>query len=458
MSHFLRAPLAPAPALTRAATNLRPSRTRATTVPGSWPAVVRTGALLALALAGAAPAGLAQARTPEPTRDSAQVVYDDDGLRIHSADRRKQFKVRAYAVLEAREVLSDTSDASTNNFNLKRSRVIFDANLYPGIAARVMYDVGPPSGTSPIQDAYVDAGLGGGWWLRAGKQKTPVGLERYMSISAQLLPDRSLASNLHAGRDLGVLVTGPLGSEAVEVAIGVFNGVPDGGANQDTDANDDKDLTYRLWLKPYRHKMRGAEQGFGIAYNGSTGIEGGPGGSQLPTFKSQAVQTFFSYGAGVVARGRHSRNGVFSYFHHGPVGTMAEWFSNSQVVARGTSVATVHTGGWLVNAQYSLSGEPSAQEGITPKDAFDPATGHWGAWQVGARVAALNVGDNAFPVYADSTVAARGAFEVGVGLNWYLTRQTKMQLAYENTTFRGGAKVGDRKTERYVQLRWQAYF
>jgi hypothetical protein len=77
---------------------------------------------------------------------------------------------------------------------------------------------------------------------------------------------------------------------------------------------------------------------------------------------------------------------------------------------------------------------------------------------VGARVAALNVGDNAFPVYADSTVAARGALEVGVGLNWYLTRQTKMQLAYENTTFRGGAKVGDRKTERYVQLRWQAYF
>lgn len=424
----------------------------------SAPAFTRAAAVVWLSFGLATPALHAQARTPGPAHDSAQVVYDDDGLRIHSADRRKQFKVRAYAVLEARDVLSDTNDASTNNFNLKRSRVIFDANLYPGLAARVMYDVGPPSGASPIQDAYVDAGLGGGWWLRAGKQKTPVGLERYMSISAQLLPDRSVASNLHAGRDLGVLVTGPLGSEAVEVAVGLFNGVTDGGASQDTDANDAKDVTYRLWLKPYRHKVHGAEQGFGVAYNGSTGIEGGPGGSQLPTFKSQAAQTFFTYGAGVVARGRHSRNGFFSYFHGGPFGAMAEWFSNSQTVARGASVAAIRTGGWLANVQYSLSGEPSAQEGIAPKDPFDPATGHWGAWQVGARLAALNVGDEAFPMYADSTVAARGALEFGVGFNWYLTRQTKMQLAYENTTFRGGAKVGDRRTERYVQLRWQAYF
>ena len=27
----------------------------------------------------------AQARTPAPTKDSTQVAYDDDGLRIHSA-------------------------------------------------------------------------------------------------------------------------------------------------------------------------------------------------------------------------------------------------------------------------------------------------------------------------------------------------------------------------------------
>lgn len=415
---------------------------------------------LALALGLAAPALFAQGRTPEPARDSALVVYDDDGLRVHSTDRRRQLKVQVYGVLEAHEVLSDTSDASTNNFNIKRSRVIFDANLYPGLAARVMYDVGPASGVTPIQDAYVDAGLGGGWWLRAGKQKTPIGLERYMSISSQLLPDRSVASNLHSGRDVGLLVTGPLATDAVEVALGVFDGVPDGGANQDTDANDAKDITYRVWLKPYRHREHGVEQGVGLAYNGSTGIEGGPGGAQLPTFKSQAVQTFFAYDVaqGVRAAGRHTRNGVFSYVHRGPFGAMAEWFSNSQVISRGTTVASVHTGGWMANVQYTLSGEPSAQEGITPKEKFDPAGGHWGAWQVGARVARVRVGDEAFPVFANPATSARQATELGVGLNWYFTRKTKMQLAYENTVFDGGAVTGNRKPEHYLQVRWQAYF
>jgi phosphate-selective porin OprO/OprP len=417
---------------------------------------------LALALGLAVPALHAQGRSAPPTKDSTQVAYDEDGLRIHSADGKRQLKLKTYAVFEARSVLSDTSDASTNNINIKRSRLIVDAHVYSGVDARVMFDVGPASGTAPIQDAYVDVGLGGGWWVRAGKQKTPIGLERYMSISAQLLPDRSLASNLHSGRDLGVLVTGPLYGEAVEASIGVFDGVPDGGANQDTDSNDDKDITYRLWLKPYRHKVGGAEQGFGIAYNGSSGIESSPAaaGAHLPTFKSPAVQTFFSYAEsqGVRAAGRHMRNGVFSYFHQGAFGAMGEWFANEQVAKRGAQVATVHTGGWLANVQYSLTGEPSAQEGLAPKEHFDPEAHHWGAWQIGARMAGVTIGDEAFPVFADSTVAVRSAVEAGVGLNWYLSRQTKMQLAYEHTTFTGGAKSGNRKTEQYVQVRWQIYF
>ncbi len=78
--------------------------------------------------------------------------------------------------------------------------------------------------------------------------------------------------------------------------------------------------------------------------------------------------------------------------------------------------------------------------------------------QAGFRVAHVAIGSEAFPVYADPTVAARGAFEVGAGINWYLTRLTKLQLAYSQTTFDGGVKAGDRRAERYVQARWQGYF
>ena len=407
-------------------------------------------------------AGGAQARLPQPSPDSGLIGYDDDGLRIHSPDRRRQLKIRGYVTADLRTLLSDTSDGMTNGLAIKRSRLFFDANINPWLAFRLLFDVGPPSSSSPMQDAFVDVGLGGNWWLRAGKQKTPVGLERYMSISAQLLPDRSLASNLHASRDVGVLLTGSFVGEHVDVSVGVFDGAPDGSGSQDSDPNDDKDLTYRVWFKPFKARVDGVEQGFGIAFNGSTGIEKSTlaAGARLPTFKTPAQLTWFNYAEplGVRAMGRHTRNGVFSYFHRGPFGAMGEWFSNSQIVSRAASVATVGTGGWLASVQYSLTGERSAQEGLLPKTAFDPSKGNWGAWQVGARAARVVIDDHAFPIYADSTVAARGALEVGVGLNWYITRQTKIQVTYEHTAFDGGAKAGNRKPERYVLLRWQAYF
>lgn len=426
------------------------------------PRVLHLALAAACAVVFAAPPLLAQARTPAPTKDSAQVVYDDDGLRIHSADKKKQLKIRGYAVGEYHAQLTDTSDALTNGFSLKRARLTFDANLNAWIAARVMFDVGPPSSTSPIQDAYVDVGLGGTWWLRAGKQKTPFGLERYMSTAYQLLPDRSIAANLHGSRDMGLLLTGSVFDQHLDLSLGVFDGVPDGNGTQDSDPNDGKDVTYRVWWKPVRTKVKGVEQGFGLAFNGSTGMESSPSatGAKLPVFKTIGTSTFFNYleSGGVRAAGRHSRNGVFSYFHSGAFGTLAEWFGNSQAVMKGASTATIATGGWVANAQYSLTGEPSAQEGLTPTAVFDPEKGNWGAWQLGIRAAQIRVGDEAFPVYADSTVAARGALETGVALNWFITRSSRMQFAYEHTTFKGGSKKGDRKTEQFIQIRWQAYF
>jgi phosphate-selective porin OprO/OprP len=404
----------------------------------------------------------AQARTPQPSKDSAIIVYDDDGLRIHSADGKKQFKIRAYFVGEYHVSLGDSSDAVTNALSIKRSRLIFDGNLNPWLAARVMYDVGPPSGTSPLQDAYIDFGPPGGWWIRAGKQKTPVGLERYMSISSQLLPDRSIASNAFNGsRDAGILFTSAVG-EHLEYSLGVFAGVPDGNGTQDSDPNDAKDFTYRLWWKPVRKVTNKVEQGFGLAYNGSTGIEKSPAaaGARLPVFKTISGSTYFSYleSQGVRASGRHSRNGVFSYFHRGAFGAFAEVYQNSQVVSRGTIVETIPYAGWVANAQFNLTGELSAQEGVTPATSFDPAKGNWGAWQIGARAAMVSVDEKVYPTFASRATAARQAIELGAALNWYITRQTKFQLAYEHQTFDGGAAIGDRKAEQYVMVRWQAYF
>lgn len=436
-----------------------PSRCRQAT-PGLWLRGARLGAALFASALGLAPA-FAQGRLPPPVSDSGLIAYDDEGLRVHSADGRRQLKIRAYVAADARFLLSDTSDAPANTLAIRRSRLLFDVNMNPWIAFRLLFDIAAPAGPTPVSDAYVDVGLGGAWWLRAGKQKTQVGMERYFAVSTQLLPERSIASNLNASRDEGLLLTGSAGS-ATEFSVGVFNGAPDGSATQDADANDAKDYNYRIWIRPVRRRVHGVEQGIGIAVDGSTGIATGSStaGSQLPTYKSPAQSVFFAYNeaGGARAAGTHSRADAFGYAYFGRWGGTAEVMATSQRVARGAALGTVPARGWLLSAQYVLTGEPSAIDGIGPAAPFDPGKGHWGALQFAARIANVTVGHDAFPVFADSTVAAREAAELGAALSWYITRATKVQLAYERTQFRGGARVGDRRTERYLQLRWQAYF
>ena len=436
------------------------SRCRAALAPaGLWRGVPWCAALVVSALWGAPVP--AQARLPPPLPDTGLIGYDDDGLRIHSADGRRQLKIRGYVAADARFLLSDTSDSPANTLAIRRSRILFDVNMNPWLAFRLLFDVAAPAGPTPLADAYVDVGLPGTWWIRAGKQKTPVGLERYFSISTQLLAERSIASNLNASRDEGILLTGRV-IAGTDLSVGVFNGAPDGATTQDADANDAKDFTYRLWLHPLRRIVRGAEQGIGLAFNGSAGIEHGSAsaGSQLPTFKTPAQLIFFGYNDAALVRaaGLHSRSGLLGYAFFDRWGATAEWAGTSQRVVRGGALGTVPVRSWLVTGQYVLTGEPSAVEGIGPATPFDPGKGHWGAFQLGARAASVAVGREAFTQFADSAVAARQATELGVALNWYITRATKAQFAYEHTTFRGGARVGDRQAERYIQIRWQAYF
>ena len=48
---------------------------------------------------------------------------------------------------------------------------------------------------------------------------------------------------------------------------------------------------------------------------------------------------------------------------------------------------------------------------------------------------------------------------LGLGVNWYLTKQVKVSVNYEHTTFEGGAADGaDRLSEDFVVTRFQHSF
>ena len=54
-------------------------------------------------------------------------------------------------------------------------------------------------------------------------------------------------------------------------------------------------------------------------------------------------------------------------------------------------------------------------------------------------VVSIDGDDDAFPIYASPTASATKAFSWGLGLNWHLNKNVKVNLNYDQTDFKGGA-------------------
>ncbi|HXJ73231.1 MAG TPA: porin, partial [Candidatus Dormibacteraeota bacterium] len=210
-------------------------------------------------------------------------------------------------------------------------------------------------------------------------------------------------------------------------------------------------------------------KGLGLGIAGTYGDQDGA----LRTYTSIGQQRFFAYrttttpatAPNVVANGRHWRLAPQGYYYWGPFGLFGEYTISDQEVQQagaGAGAGTIadlrHTA-WQVAASYFLTGEKNSFKAVTPKKPFSPANGGWGAWEVTARVGELDVDDDAFPVYADPGTSATKAFSWGVGLNWHLNKNVKVNLNYDQTDFKGGAATDLlRKGEKAIFTRAQISF
>ena len=106
-----------------------------------------------------------------------------------------------------------------------------------------------------------------------------------------------------------------------------------------------------------------------------------------------------------------------------------------------------------------LTGERASFRGVTPKKPFDLKSGGWGALELAGRYSVLRIDPDAFPTFASLSTSAQEARAWTVGLNWYLNKNVRAYLDYEETAFDGGAAGGkDRDTERVIFTRAQVSF
>jgi len=389
-----------------------------------------------------------------------------DGFSLESADGKYILKLRGYAQADGRFYPSDDGKVIGNSFLLRRARPILEASVGRYFDFRIMPDFA--QGQTTLFDAYWEGKFLPEFTVRAGKSKTPVGFERLQSATDITFAERGLPANLAPNRDIGLSVAGEVSQGVFAYQVGVFDGVPDLG-NGDADLTDSKDVAGRVFLQPFR---RGTLNGVGFGISGSTGNELGapsataPAATGLPGYRSPSQQTVFRYRTdattlanSVIANGRRSRVSPHAYLGLGSLGVLGEYIVSSQEVSLGTSTTKLSHRAWGASAGFFLTGEQAGFRSPTPKKPFDLGEKTWGALEIAARYGELDLDDDAFPIYANPSSSVSKEKAVGLGVNWYLTKQVKVSVNYEHTTFEGGAADGaDRPSEDFVVTRFQHSF
>ncbi|WP_309640447.1 porin [Flavobacterium sp.] len=375
---------------------------------------------------------------------------------------------------------------------LRRIRPTIQGTLFGKYDFRFTPDFA--GGSATAVDAYLDARFDPAFKIRAGKYKPFVGLERLQSGGDLKFVERSYVTNaILPNRDVGISLYGDILGDKLAYAVGVNNGVVDGGnASTGTEFDGSKEVTARLFATPFKDDINALSGlGFGIAGT-YTNIDGEKNlnftdtsaadatRNGLPSYVTNGQQTFFRYGGGVVADGNRTRIAPQANYYYGPFGLITEYARVSQEVSKAVGGSPAAGGAlpavngvldntsrklkhdaWEVAASYLITGEDASFKGVKPKNDFDLDKGGWGAWELVARYSEINLDNDTFKnangvksgefgagsttaqaaglAYADASRSAKSAKSWTAGVNWYLNQNAKIQLNYEHTKFDGGA-------------------
>jgi phosphate-selective porin OprO/OprP len=391
------------------------------------------------------------------------VKLDGKGLSIKSrAADGIELKFKGLVQADGRFYSGDDEIPQNDTFLLRRVEPTLEGSWGPLLGFRIQAQLA--GDTATLNDAYADLKFDPRATLRIGKFKEPVGLEQLQSAGSLAAIERGLPTELTPGRDYGVQLQGEFGEGAVNYAVGVFNGTPDG--RDGTSSNPDNAFEYagRVFWEPFKDDAN-AWSGLGFGIAASVGDKSGSGDAVLPRYRTPGQVKFFNYGSDVVADGRHRRWSPQGYYYAGPFGLMAEYIVSAQelLLASGVNAGVrrdIENDAYGVTASIVLTGEDASYKGVAKPDRpFTIGAAGWGALELVARYGRLDIDDDAFPLFADLARSAATASSWGLGLNWYLTSNFKLVANYTQTTFDGGAAGGrDREDEQAFFTRAQFSF
>jgi phosphate-selective porin OprO/OprP len=390
----------------------------------------------------------------ETVKSQPTVSLGMNGLLVRSEDSNFVFNLHGFSQADARFYFGDKTVPDT--FLLRRVRPIFEGTVYNMFDYRLQLDFASDV-TSPgtnndgfVTDAYVNAKPLTNLQVQVGKYKPPVGLEREQSTANLQFVETGLPTQFTPNYDLGAMIHNGLFSQPIDYAIGIFNGVADGGSDDIESQDEGKELVGRLFFQPFLRTDLTPLRGLGFGAGASYGYRSGAARS----YTTQGQQTFFSYGnatSAVTYSGEQYRIDPQGYYYWGPFGVYGEYVIDSQSLrdVTGTVITTrrFNNTAWQVIGSYVVTGENDSFNPIMPQNPVGIQNSGWGAVELVARIGQMTMDNGLFPMFA-STTSAREQTSWGTGVNWHLNRNVKLQLDYESTTFRNGISLAGSATAR----------
>lgn len=386
------------------------------------------------------------------------VALGDRGLSFTSGD--KNFNVRVGALVHAdfRYYDNDDADTAKDGFLFRRVRPTLQGTYQEKFGFRITPELA--GSNFQLLDATISYNHSPALVFTAGKFKGPFDLERLQSGAAISFIERAYPTTLGPNREIGVQLSGALSENRVSYAFALGNGVTD-GQNSVTNPDDDLESAARLFVTPFAPQKDSILAGLGLGVAATYGDKtlGAPSG-----YVSNGQVNIYSWSSGVAASGKHIRLSPQATYYYGPLGLLTSYVSSEQELQRGVNHRTLTHEAWVAQGTYVLTGENASYAGVTPARPFKAGGEGWGAFEVAARVSAVDFDNNSFTGattarFADPSTSVTAATSYGVGLNWYLNRNLKAVLNYEKTVFDGGAAAGgDRPDENAVLSRLQLSF
>ena len=391
---------------------------------------------------------------PEKAISPPTVSLGTGGLVVRSADSNFVFNLHGYMQTDARLYFGEKTVPDT--FLLRRIRPIFEGTVFNNFDYRLMLDFAS-NVTSPgtnnnsfVTDAYVNARPFTNLQVEVGKFKAPVGLERLQSTANLQFVETGLPTQFTPNYDVGAIIHNGLFDRTVNYAVGIFNGVADGGSDDIETTDEGKEFVGRIFTQPFLRTDLEYLRGLGFGAGASYGYRSGA----TRSYTTQGQQTFFAYGnagSAVTYSGEQYRIDPQGYYYWGPLGVYGEYVYDSQslhsVAGATTTTGRFNNTAWQVVGSWVVTGERDAFTPIMPLNPVDFRGNGWGAVELVARFGEMTMDPNLFPLFA-STASAHEQTSWGAGVNWHLNRNVKLQLDYESTTFRNGSSAAGSATVR----------